>query len=80
MTGGASKKLDVTELAAIGGSVGDLSPSRIESLTPVAAEQALEIIKGAADDDDDRLKQRACLNKEQRAAWRTKIIQLYGYT
>ncbi|XP_021962937.1 uncharacterized protein LOC110858458 [Folsomia candida] len=78
LTGGASKKLDVTELAAIGGSVGDLSPSRIESLTPVAAEQALEIIKGAADDDDDRLKQRACLNKEQRAAWRTKIIQLYG--
>jgi len=72
------KKLDVPELAAIGVGVADLPADKIEKLTPVAAEQALEIIKGTADDDDDGLKQRACLKPEQKRAWRKKVIELYG--
>jgi hypothetical protein len=76
MTG--NKKLDVPELAAIGVGVADLPPDRIENLSPVATEQALEIIKGTADDDDDRLKIRACLTPDQRRAWRNKIVGLYG--
>ncbi|CAG7819737.1 unnamed protein product, partial [Allacma fusca] len=72
------KKLGVPELAAIGGGVVDLPPDKIDKLTPVALEQALEIVQGTADDDDDGLKLRPCLNPQQKKAWRDKIEKTYG--
>ena len=74
----AKKSLGPPEIAAIGGGVVDLPPERIQKLTPVAFEQALGIVQGTADDDDDGLKQRACLNPEQKKAWRDKLIENYG--
>lgn len=76
MTGGG--KIDVPELAAIGSGVSDLPPAKVEQLTPVALETALQVIQGTADDDDDGLKQRACLTPDQRKAWRNKIVSTYG--
>lgn len=68
----------MADLSAIGNGVSDLPVNQIEKLTPVATEIALEIIQGSADDDDDGLKQRACLNPDQKKAWRKKVIELYG--
>jgi len=76
---GGTTKIDVPELAAIGQGVSDLPPEKIEKLTPVALETAMQVIQGTSDDDDDGLKQRACLQPDQRKAWRKKIIQTYGY-
>ncbi|ODM99724.1 Stereocilin [Orchesella cincta] len=77
LTGGTSK-IDVPELAAIGQGVADLPPNEVEKLTPVALESAIQVIQGTSDDDDDGLKQRACLTPDQRKAWRKKIIENYG--
>jgi len=70
-------KYDVAELASIGKAVGDLSPKAIHRLNPVAFEQALDMIQGTTEEDEG-LKQRACLNPGQRKAWRDKIVEAYG--
>jgi len=41
-------------------------------------ESAIQVIQGTSDDDDDGLKQRACLQPDQKRAWRKKIIATYG--
>lgn len=78
LTGGSSK-IDIPQLAAIGNGVADLPAEKVDKLTPVALETAIQMIQGTADDDDDGLRQRACLTPDQRKAWRNKIVQTYGY-
>lgn len=75
---GTPSKIDVPELAAIGSGVADLPAEKVSHLTPVAMETALQVVVGTVDDDDDGLRQRACLTPEQRAAWRDKVVDTYG--